>query len=471
MNLSAQRSRSVIVIIIGFAILLVLLATLYVIRLSKVSEDAGRLETLRIEYLKKELVFKMRDAAHIRAIILLQRVSVMDKEANSGLIGRLSALAEQFINARDQLLAMNLKPEQRAAWERAKPLTIAGRKAQDKAASLIIRGDTEAAANLLRDEVVPIQRQVMLELTNMLTFSTQRVNQLLNEEKQVSPRKYRQATIMVSLVMLIGVCIAFFVIRHISRSEAELVLAREEAQTANQHKSTFLANMSHELRTPLTAILGYSELLIEKARERNLDDMALDLQKVTDSGRVLLSLINDILDLSKVESGRMELDIHDFDVTALIDDITETLTPVIEKNANKLEIECSREIGTMHSDPNLLRQVLLNLLGNASKFTSAGCIRFTSKRETRDSRDWMIFSVNDNGIGISEEQLSHLFQAFYQGDASTTRKYGGTGLGLAISKRFCNMLGGELSVTSKLGVGSTFKVELPASVSEPGTEA
>ena len=462
MKLFASQSRSVIVIFAGFATVLVLLAMLFVLRLSKVSEEADRLETLRVEYLKKELVFQMRDAAHTRAIILLQLAHTLTPLKQHDLLASFNENANDFIKARDQLLAMGLQPAQLAAWARARPLTVAGRKAQEKVASLLLAGQTQAASTLLQDEVIPIQQKVMQELTSMLDYSTQRVSQLLDDEKQEETRKLRLVITLASITLLIGICVAFFVIRIISRSETELVRAREDAQEANRHKSLFLANMSHELRTPLTAILGFSELLCDDAKERGLNDMVADLQRVNAAGNHLLELINDILDLAKIDAGKMELQIEAFDTTTLLEDVAATIAPLLVKNRNVLELECAGDLGKMHTDVGKVRQTLLNLLGNATKFTSDGHITLAAMREHCADQDWLTFSVTDTGIGMNSEQMSRLFQAFSQGDASTTRKYGGTGMGLAISKRFCKLMGGDLTVTSEAGVGSTFTLKLPA---------
>ena len=190
--------------------------------------------------------------------------------------------------------------------------------------------------------------------------------------------------------------------------------------------------------------------------------MAEDLQKVVSAGKHLLELINSILDLAKVEAGKMEVHITEFDVASLLEEVAATITPLLGKNRNVLDLQYTRDVGNMRSDVDKVRQTLLNLLSNATKFTSDGCIVLAATREKSDERDWLLINVTDTGIGMESEQLSRLFQAFSQGDASTTRKYGGTGLGLAISKQFCEMMGGDLSVKSEAGVGSTFTVKLPA---------
>jgi signal transduction histidine kinase/CheY-like chemotaxis protein len=248
----------------------------------------------------------------------------------------------------------------------------------------------------------------------------------------------------------------------IQSRDAELTVAKEVAEQANRTKSAFLANMSHELRTPLNAIIGYSEMLEEEAADAGHDSFVPDLKKIHSAGKHLLALINDILDLSKIESGKMELYLESFDVSQLVKDVQSTIKPLVEKNSNTMEIVCPPEVGAMHADVTRVRQVLFNLLSNASKFTDHGVVSLVVENDQGPGGvPFVVFHVKDTGIGLTPEQLGKLFQAFVQADSSTSRKYGGTGLGLVISRRFCQMMGGDVTVTSEPGKGSIFTVRLP----------
>jgi len=250
----------------------------------------------------------------------------------------------------------------------------------------------------------------------------------------------------------------------IQERDGALTVAKEAAEQANRTKSAFLANMSHELRTPLNAIIGYSEMLQEEAAESGNAEAIPDLRKIHGAGKHLLALINDILDLSKIEAGKLELFLENFEVRALVEEVCATVQPLVEKNGNVMEVESPPEVGGMHADVTRVRQVLLNLLSNASKFTERGTVRLEARREKDGDGEWIVFRVSDTGIGMSPKQLGRLFQAFTQADASTSRRYGGTGLGLVICRRFAQMMGGDVSVASAEGKGSTFTVRLPARV-------
>lgn len=252
--------------------------------------------------------------------------------------------------------------------------------------------------------------------------------------------------------------------KHIEALQKE----KEAAEEANRAKSQFLANMSHELRTPLNAILGYSEMLEEEAKAIGQSALAEDMQRIYSSGKHLLGLINDILDLSKIEAGKMPLYLETFEVNTMILETVNLIQPLIEKNQNRLNLRPMNHTGEMHSDIVKVRQILYNLISNAAKFTTQGEITLEVSRETASAamsdEDWIVLRVSDTGIGLSEEQIQQLFRPFVQGDTSTTRKFGGTGLGLAITKHFCQMLGGDIRAGGEVGKGATFTVKLPARI-------
>ena len=251
-------------------------------------------------------------------------------------------------------------------------------------------------------------------------------------------------------------------VTELKRREEEVAAARDEAMQATQAKSQFLASMSHELRTPLNAIIGYSEMLQEEAEDLGQDRFLPDLMKIREAGKHLLSLINDVLDLSKIEAGKMDVLVQEFAVADLIEQVHSVIEPLIAKNANALEVIGAPDLGTMRSDQTKLRQSLLNLLSNAAKFTERGRITLAARRMAGPDGDRLQFVVSDTGIGMAPEQLQGLFQAFSQARSSTARDYGGTGLGLAITRHFCRLLGGDVAVESTPGKGSSFTLILPA---------
>ncbi|MDY0885784.1 response regulator [Dongia soli] len=251
------------------------------------------------------------------------------------------------------------------------------------------------------------------------------------------------------------------------RMEGELHKAIWASEQATRAKSDFVASMSHELRTPLNAIIGYSEILFEDAQDAGREAEMADLCKIQDAGKHLLRLIDNILDLSKIEAGKMTLYLETFEVRPMIDSVAATVAPLARKTGNTLVVNCADEVGAIHSDLTKVRQTLFNLLSNACKFTQNGTITLTALRDPNEAADWIEFQVRDTGIGMTPDQQAKVFEAFIQADDSTTRAYGGTGLGLAITKSFCRLMGGDVTLTSEAGKGTTFTVRLPAVTPAP----
>src|SRR5437879_1785624 len=255
------------------------------------------------------------------------------------------------------------------------------------------------------------------------------------------------------------------------QAQEELLKAKHVAEEASRAKSTFLANMSHELRTPLNAIIGYSEMLEEETRDTGKVENVQDLRKIQGAGKHLLSLINDVLDLSKIEAGKMGLHLENFDVSQVIEEMVTTLQPAAAKNGNSIQVHLADSVNTMRADITKVRQILFNLLSNACKFTDHGTVSVDVDQIKLENRDWIQFQVRDTGIGISAKQKENLFQEFAQADASIARKYGGTGLGLAITHRFVQLMKGQICVESEPGQGAAFTVRLPAQLVIETTEA
>ncbi|NIQ02583.1 MAG: GAF domain-containing protein, partial [Nitrospinaceae bacterium] len=291
------------------------------------------------------------------------------------------------------------------------------------------------------------------------------VIQLLNarkgpNSKSLIPFSHENVRWIQSLASQAAVAITHVsLVEEIRKTYSEVALARDMAMDANAAKSKFLANMTHELRTPMNAIIGYSEMLMEETLEQNLPEIHADLEKITRSAKMLLDLINDILDLSKIEAGKMDIHLESFKIQEVIDSSIHNIEPLANQNKNTLKIICPDNLGYMVADMTRVRQALINLLSNACKFTEGGQVALEVKRIQKDGTAWIFFSVSDTGIGIPQEKIRSIFSEFTQADSTITRKFGGTGLGLAISQRFCRMMGGHITADSEVNQGSTFTMK------------
>jgi signal transduction histidine kinase/DNA-binding response OmpR family regulator len=387
--------------------------------------------------------------------------------------------------------AIALVPDAGGGTEQTDAANVALIEMENSAFGLARQGELEASREILFGDEYARQKAIYAGGMEVLggELASSADTALQAQRKRMLVQLFSIAVVI--LILVVGWLVVIRILRHwrdeLAQSHRHLVdlnrdldrkvmertasfqRATEVAKQANKAKSAFLANMSHELRTPMNAILGYSEMLMEEAEDVGHDDFIPDLQKINQAGNHLLALINDVLDLAKIESGRMEAFGEDLDVGSLIDQVAGTTQPLMGKNNNQFTIERGEQLGTAHQDITKLRQSLLNMLSNAAKFTHEGTITLRAAREKADGVDWLIFSVSDTGIGIPADKLDHVFEEFSQADSSTTRDYGGTGLGLPISRRFCQLLGGDLTVRSNIGEGTTFTMRVPVLL--PGVDA
>jgi PAS domain S-box-containing protein len=342
------------------------------------------------------------------------------------------------------------------------PLAEAGAlgKAYREGVALVFTEETPLPVELHLPEkyLIPPLRTTRFAVVPMIARG--RVVGLLTGDNKPSHRPIPQQTIDLLTTFASHAAVAV----ENARLFREIHQKSRELEIASRHKSQFLANMSHELRTPMNAIIGVSEMLLEDARDFGREEQVEPLERILRAARHLLRLINEILDLSKIEAGKMELHLESFPIAPLVEDVAATVRSLAEKNGNRLDVDCSDNLGAMRADATRVRQALLNLASNAVKFTERGMVTITASRTAEAGRNWIWLRVSDTGIGMTVEQTERLFQEFAQADTSTTRKYGGTGLGLAISRRFCRMMGGDISVESAPGRGSMFTIRLPSVV-------
>ncbi len=426
--------------------------------------------------LKIQLTTDLQIAGYGRSDAVYNMLSTEDPFRRDDLFHHFNQMGYQVGLRRTALLEAGLDPREQAIFDQQSALIRQAVIYQEAIIDLMARDQMETARNLMTYTALPIHQAINETFEALRQLQTHDANEALI----TSGKNYRETLITSAAISLITLLLALTIAlavyrkttsqanaivryaRELEQTQSALQQAKLAAEGANRAKSEFLANMSHELRTPLNAIIGYSEMVEEELDDLQLPALIPDLHRIQHSGRHLLRLINDILDLSKIEAGKMELVPERFLLAEELEAVRATVMPLMEKNGNQFEMTCDALIGHLHTDPMRLRQVLFNLLSNAAKFTRGGWVRLAAEQRGPQ----VVIAISDTGIGLSADQIERLFQDFTQADSSTTREYGGTGLGLAISRRFVRMMGGDIQVESAPGKGSTFTIELPLTLSD-----
>lgn len=443
----------------------------------------SRLEAIVTTNMEKiRLAVTMRSAARERTLILQRMFILSDPFERDEEFLRFNHQAAVFTQARLQLINAGLSAEEKRVLDQQGKLSRVAVPVQLEIADLLFDEENDRARQLLVNKAIPLQDQVLSTLAQLHTLQEKAAQEAIREAE----RDYGQARLLIwvlsSLAGLLGFIVALIVFKKVTQvsniqrqhlqeikkvnitlsdTATQLTLAKEQAERANQSKTLFLANMGHELRTPLNAIIGYSELLYEQLEAKKLTTCISDCTKIVLSGKHLLSLINSILDISKIEAGQVEVFPEWFEIKPLLDELMETIKPLAQKNNNRLSLDIDDDSGPVYADVTKTRQILLNLLSNACKFTQDGEVRLAARQGSEDGQQWCIFQVSDSGVGISPAQMEHIYEPFTQADGSTTRRFGGAGLGLTITKQFCELMGGKINLQSTLGVGTVAEVRIP----------
>lgn len=452
------KSNTKLVIFLSFSIVLLLLVALIAIAIKSISDNQQQVLNLKSNSEIESLIYDMRDSAHSRALLLYRILSIEDPFERDELWMEFKSTAQTFITAKETLNAKNIDSVTRDHFETALKSSGPGATAQNETLRLLFdNGDKEKANEVLNNKVMPFQKIVITTFTELLTSVRENIDVSINQLSSENKNSIALITVLGSIAVLLGAIIALYVSKHTMRSEQDFIVQREIAENANNAKSMFLANMSHEIRSPLTAIIGFSDSILH----RNLTDEKKEelTRSIARNSKHLHQIINNILDISKIEAGQLDIESVPTPISLLFSEINSMVGLQASKKNLCFCINYDFPIPEyINTDPTRLKQILVNLSNNAIKFTEEGCIAIDVSY-TKDTNK-MHFSITDSGIGMSQEQVNNVFSAFAQADSSTTRKFGGTGLGLSISKQLTEKLGGEISCKSERGKGSVFSFNI-----------
>jgi signal transduction histidine kinase/DNA-binding NarL/FixJ family response regulator len=444
------------VIIIGFSIILAIFMVLIAVWISSQGQQHQRLVQMDTFRQAASKIGDMRKVS-LRRVLALHEMSLLSDELDRDeKYQEFRELAGSFIAARDTLLSLDLNEQDLSLWHKIRLKVIASQRVQAETVQMLLAGQFEQGRKMLSQEVIPRQQQIMDTLSEMFEYHNQQVAQEFATAEHNQRRIYMIIVMLTILALLISSGVIVYVVRTTARIQNDLRRA-DEARFANQMKSEFLANMSHEIRTPLTSIIGYAEAAIKPGQNRQ--ERMDGINAIHRNGLHLMSLINEILDLSKIEAGKLEMELMPVSVFELMQEVGNVAQCRVHDKGMHCGLNYKYPLpGTITTDPVRLKQILLNLVNNAIKFTDQGHVYVNVWCDREQEK--IYFSVEDTGIGITAEQISRIFESFTQADRSTTRKYGGTGLGLCLSRRLARMLGGDISVDSTPGKGSTFTVSI-----------
>lgn len=431
-------------------VLITLLAAVSITQISRLNDSITKI--VGLANLKIEYASDMREAVRLRRFSLNKMVAMNDIFDRDEEIMRFYDMAMLYRTARVKLIALEMNAVESLLHKKLTGITVTAQATARQLLERIAEGEEYDAIKEELEHALGIQAQVLGLLTDMVGLQKDFSKQAAARAADEYQTTINSILLICGIVLLLSYLILHIITRYVTRQNEALL-------AATQAKSDFLASMSHELRTPLNAIIGYSDLLKEElVEDEKLDAYSDDLDKIHYSGKHLLSLISNILDLSKIEAGKMDLVLGKTTVHGVLDEVAATVQPLMSKNNNRFEVTYSDDLGSIVTDTTKLRQVLFNLLSNAAKFTQDGSIILKASRLAKRGQGTIQFQVIDTGIGLSREQIDKLFQPFSQATDTTSHKYGGSGLGLEISKKICKMLGGTITVDSKLGNGSIFTI-------------